>query len=594
VSQGRHLRKQAARPPTGGSHVRRPKHVSTDHGRRRRYRGPMFLFVCAFVFASGTAALAFSTTSVSGTGRAQAVTLATPGAGSASNPGATSVSLSWGASSGLPAHAGYLVLRSTSSGGPYAKVGSGGCAQSTTLLSTATSCRDTGLDAGTTYYYEVEAGFYDVSALWVSAPTAQFSATTSAQGITSADDATFAAGSAGTFTVTTAGFSSPTLSDAAFTGCTPSALPGTLTFTDDHDGTATLAGTPSATSAGSYTVCIEATDASGVATQTFTLRVSQAPAGSGAPTITSASSTSFFVGAASSFQTTASASPAPSFSNAAFAGCTPSALPSGITLASNGLLSGVPGADAVGSYTVCLNATDSTGASSTQTFTLTIDTEALVISSPAVSGAGSSTPNLGPITVRRQTGSGSSITTGGALTVHLTSSSPNGASFGTTQFASAPVTSVTIPSGQSSATFWFGSATTGTPTVAASAPNYVSGTQQETITTSPAGLGIALAPGTAGGPVVKCGVVTASDTCTVTGVGAGQSVALVVTFWDSNQGPVVYSASQASTIDETGQSTGTVTIRANASNSSPGTVTSSIGNSTLTFGPFTLTIGVSS
>ena len=80
----------------------------------------------------------------------------------------------------------------------------------------------------------------------------------------------------------------------------------------------------------------------------------------------------------------------------------------------------------------------------------------------------------------------------------------------------------------------------------------------------------------------------------MTGVGAGQSVAFVVTFWDANQGPVVYSATQASTIDETGQSTGTVTIRANASNSSSGTLTASLGTSTLTFGPFTLTIGVSS
>ena len=230
--------------------MRRPKHVKTEVGRIRRFRSPIFVFVCAFVFASGTAALAYSTTSVSGTGRAQAVTLTTPGAGSASNPGAASLSLSWGASSGLPAHAGYLVLRSTSSGGPYAKVSSGTCEQSTTLLSTATGCTDTGLDAGTTYYYEVEAAFYDVSALWVSAPTAQFSATTSARGITSADDTTFAAGGAGSFTVTTAGFSSPTLSDVSFTGCSPSTLPGTLTFTDDHDGTATLAGTPGVTERG--------------------------------------------------------------------------------------------------------------------------------------------------------------------------------------------------------------------------------------------------------------------------------------------------------------------------------------------------------
>ena len=54
--------------------MRRPKHVKTEVGRIRRFRSPIFVFVCAFVFASGTAALAYSTTSVSGTGRAQAVT----------------------------------------------------------------------------------------------------------------------------------------------------------------------------------------------------------------------------------------------------------------------------------------------------------------------------------------------------------------------------------------------------------------------------------------------------------------------------------------------------------------------------------------
>lgn len=581
-----------ARLGKDGAHSWRPKHVRSEDRRIRRFRSPIVLLVCAFAVASGTAAFAYTTTSVSGTGRAQAVTLNTPGAGTASNPAATSLSLSWGASSGLPAHGGYLVLRSTSSGGPYAKVSSGTCAQSTTLVSTATACTDSGLAAGTTYYYEVEAAFYDVSVLWVSAPTAQFSATTSASGITSADSTTFAAGSAGTFTVTTAGFSSPTLGDTGFTGCTPSTLPGTITLTDDHNGTATLAGTPSAASVGSYTVCLTASDGTDSATQTFTLTVSQAPAASGAPAITSASSTSFFVGAASSFQTTASGSPAPTFSNAAFSGCTPSNLPSGITFSSNGLLSGTPDADAVGTYTVCINATNGSSVNGTQEFTLTIATETLVISSPAVSGAASSTPNLGPITVRRQTGSGSAITTGGALTVNLTSSPSSGASFGTTQFASAQVTSVTIPSGQSSATFWFGSATTGTPTLAASAPGYVSSTQQETITTSPAGLGIGLAPGATGSPVVKCGPASASDSCTVTGVGAGQSVALLVTFWNSNQSPIVYSATQASTIDETGQNTGSVTIRANASGSSPDPLAASPGTSTLTFGPFTLTISV--
>ena len=218
--------------------------------------------------------------------------------------------MNWGAAAGLPPRGGYLVLRSTSPTGPYAKVSSGTCQQSTTLVSTATSCTDTGLTLGTTYYYEVEAAYYDISTLWVSAPTPQFSGTTSSSGITSADTATFAAGSPGTFTVTTAGFSTPLLTDSDFTGCTPSTLPGSVTFTDDHDGTATLAGTPAAASAGSYTVCIKASDGAGLATQTFTLTVaSQASAPGSAPAITSASSTSFFVGTASSFQVAASGGP---------------------------------------------------------------------------------------------------------------------------------------------------------------------------------------------------------------------------------------------------------------------------------------------
>ena len=68
--------------------------------------------------------------------------------------------------------------------------------------------------------------------------------------------------------------------------------------------------------------------------------------------------------------------------------------------------------------------------------------------------------------------------------------------------------------------------------------------------------------------MITCGTVSASDTCTVTGVGAAGSVVFVVEFWDPNQSPVVYSATQASAIDETGQSTGSVTIHANASGSS--------------------------
>jgi len=76
----------------GGAHSWRPKHVRTEDGRIRRLRSPIVLFVCAFIFASGTAAFAYTTAPGSGTGHAQAIALNSPGVGTASNPTTTSLS----------------------------------------------------------------------------------------------------------------------------------------------------------------------------------------------------------------------------------------------------------------------------------------------------------------------------------------------------------------------------------------------------------------------------------------------------------------------------------------------------------------------
>ncbi len=243
---------------------------------------------------------------------------------------------------------------------------------------------------------------------------------------------------------------------------------------------------------------------------------------------------------------------------------------------------------------MCISVGDGVSPTSRQTLTLSIATQALVMSSPAVSSATSNTPNLGPITIRRQTGSGTPITAGGPLTVDLTSSPSNGATFGMSQFTSVPVTTVIIPPGQSSATFWLGMTTPGTPTITASATGLVPGTQVETITTAPAGLGILLAAGSTGSPSLSCGPPGVSDTCNVTGVGGSGTVAFSVAFWNSGKVPVPYSATQASTINETGHGTGSVKINAAASSSSPTTLTASLGVSMRTFGPYTLTVDVSS
>ena len=89
--------------------------------------------------------------------------------------------------------------------------------------------------------------------------------------ITSADNATFAEGHAGTFTVTTTGL--PPASSPSPVPC-----PTGVSFTDNGDGTATLAGTPAAGTNGVYHFTIGATNGvSPDASQAFTLTVQVAP-----------------------------------------------------------------------------------------------------------------------------------------------------------------------------------------------------------------------------------------------------------------------------------------------------------------------------
>lgn len=116
----------------------------------------------------------------------------------------------------------------------------------------------------------------------------------------------------------------------------------------------------------------------------------------------------------------------------------------------------------------------------------------------------------------------------------------------------------------------------------------------------PVGLGIVTAPaGSTGSPVIVCGTPSASYSCDVTGVGTGGHVVFYVTFVTAGGAQVVRSATVASTINEGGQSTGTVTIAAGDSSSNPNTlIASHAGNatktSTLTYGSYSLVVHVSS
>ena len=98
----------------------------------------------------------------------------------------------------------------------------------------------------------------------------------------------------------------------------------------------------------------------------------------------------------------------------------------------------------------------------------------------AVSGSANNKATLGPITVALQDAFGNPVTTTTATTVSLSSTS-TGATFSTSSTGNPVVGSVSIPAGQSTATFYYGDTVAGAPTVTASTPGLAPATQTETI-----------------------------------------------------------------------------------------------------------------
>ena len=121
--------------------------------------------------------------------------------------------------------------------------------------------------------------------------------------------------------------------------------------------------------------------------------------------------------------------------------------------------------------------------------TITGNAAVNVVAAPASQVAITSTAlnlvagNRGPVTVELEDPYDNPATLSSAdQTVNLSSTSTAGVFFAT-QNSSAPITSVVIPAGQSSATFYYGDTIAGTPTVKASDSSIGSApTQKETIT----------------------------------------------------------------------------------------------------------------
>jgi hypothetical protein len=179
--------------------------------------------------------------------------------------------------------------------------------------------------------------------------------------VSSAASATAVVGTASSFTVTTTGYPAPAIGETG-------TLPSGVTLTDNGNGTATLAGTPAASTGGTYPITIDAVNGTGSTTQNFTLTVQQPPV------FTSATSATFSENTAGSFAITATGDTPITYTETG-------ALPSGVTLASDGTLSGTPAFGTAGSYPVTLTATDTNNNPTTQSFTLTVSTSPPVFTS---------------------------------------------------------------------------------------------------------------------------------------------------------------------------------------------------------------------
>ena len=153
---------------------------------------------------------------------------------------------------------------------------------------------------------------------------------------TSTASGTFTESTPGTFAVTTTGKAPITYTESGV-------LPSGVSLGPDG----TLAGTPAAGTTGSYPITITATDGDGgTSTQSFVLTV--APA---APVFTSAASTSLAENTAGTFAVTATGDTPITFTETG-------ALPSGVTLGSDGTLAGTPAFGTAGSYPITITATD--------------------------------------------------------------------------------------------------------------------------------------------------------------------------------------------------------------------------------------------
>lgn len=183
----------------------------------------------------------------------------------------------------------------------------------------------------------------------------------SAPAFTSANNATFAVGTAGNFQMTVSG--SPASTFSLISGALPTGV--TLVSTGLISGTAqTAVGSP-------YVITVQASNGVGTAMQTFTLTVNHPPV------ITSANNTTFVVNTPANFQFVATGSPTPTFS--IISGTLPAQV---AFLDGSGLLTAAPPGSTAGSpFTFTVRASNSAGFND-QVFTLNITSGPSIVTPP--------------------------------------------------------------------------------------------------------------------------------------------------------------------------------------------------------------------
>ncbi|MGA9626458.1 MAG: putative Ig domain-containing protein [Bryobacteraceae bacterium] len=259
----------------------------------------------------------------------------------------------------------------------------------------------------------------------------------------------------------------------AATGGTPpytwsaSGLPSGLSISS----AGVISGTPAAS--GSFPVTVQATDsAKATATKSFTITVT-------ALTITTATLPNGTVGTSYTATTLAATGGTPPYTWSA------SGLPSGLSISSAGVISGIPAV--AGSFSVTLKVTDSAQATATQTFTITV-AAALTITTAALPNATVGTPYSQTLTA---SGSGTfawSVSTG-ALPAGITLSSAGSLS-GTPTAPGTFTFTVSVTGGGQSATQSFTITVTAALTITtATLPNGTVGTAYSQTLTAAGGSG---------------------------------------------------------------------------------------------------------